>query len=129
MPMYYDDDHEGPNDADRDYPDYQIVQLSPADLQMMADMEADLHSEQQAKALQEQVWLEPATPEMRYPAYPADYPDYTYSDQNELQPSYQTSAVHKKDKEHLQYQPDLPSMARVRMKCLCSLLLFIFLIF
>ena len=73
---------------------------------MLADMKADLQNQQQA-ALQEQVWLEPALPEMKHSAYPAYYP---YPDKYEL---------HKKDKEHMQYQPDMANMPRVRIRCLC----------
>ena len=96
LPLYYDDDYKSPDNADGNYPDYQIVQLSPADLL-------------QAKALHEKVLLEPGS------SYPSNY---------SLQPSYQISAVHKKDTEHLQYQPH---MAKVRS--LCIDLLFTFLLF
>ena len=90
-----------------------------------------LYSPSQAKALQDQVWLDPALPEIRYPAqredqdteYDEDNEDSEdqddsedYNDQYVLQPlPYQTSAaLHKKDIEQLQVLTQQENMEKVR---------------
>ena len=125
LALYSDDDHEDLGNGGEDYPDYEVIQLSPADVQRMTDMEGALYSPSQAKALQDQVWLDPALPEIRYPAQ-RDYEEDTeydegqddsedYNDQYDLQPlPYQTSAaLHKKDIEQLQYLTEQANMQKV----------------
>ena len=130
LALYGEDDHDDRGNGG-DYPDYEIIQLSPADVQRMTDMEGAFYSPSQAKALQDRVWLDPALPEIRYPAqrdydqdteYDEDHEDSEdqddsedYNEQYDLQPlPYQTSAaLHKKDIEQLQYLTEQANMQKV----------------
>jgi len=114
--QYQPEYRENTNAESEEFPDYEIVQLSPEDVQRISDIEGALISPAQAKALQEQVWLDPALPEIRYPAqdpYLSEYEDQEYSDSdsNDAEdsddsydlPEQTYPAFHKKDIEQLQF--------------------------
>jgi len=112
--QYLPEYRENTNAESEEFPDYEIVQLSPEDVQRISDIEGALISPAQAKALQEQVWLDPALPEIRYPAqdpYLPEYEDQEYSNSDDTEDSDDSydlteqtyPAFDKKDIEQMQF--------------------------